>query len=102
MNSAAVILAGILALALPPAQAAGGPGGAGGGPRAGGVSGSHMSQAGRDNTNAQHLPGSTKGQERARQRMSEQGKAHSKATEQEKQQGKAKAAAKKKDKAGQN
>lgn len=53
-------------------------GGGGGGMsgNAGGKSGSHFSDKGAANTNAQHLPDSTRGLDRARQRMSDEGAAH--------------------------
>ncbi len=58
---------------------------AGDGGHAGGASSSHMSQNGQSNTNAQFLPDSTRGLDRATERMSDQGLAHEKATDHAKQ-----------------
>lgn len=58
---------------------------------AGGMSSGHMSDAGQSNTNAQSLPDSKRGLDRAEERMSAQGLEHEKATKQQKQQGKNKA-----------
>ena len=68
----------------------------GGGPaghssHADGMSSGHMSEAGQVNTNAQFLPDSKRGLDRAEERMNKQGLAHEKATDQTKQQGKTKA-----------
>lgn len=76
------------------AAAAGGHGGGMGGGTPGGMSGNHMSSQGRTNNNAQFNTDSTRGLDRARARMSEQGAAHQKATTKNNQ-GKAKGEAKK-------
>lgn len=62
------------------AVAAGGHSGGMGGHGPGGMSGNHMSSQGQANNNAQSNPDSTRGLDRAQQRMSEQGAAHQKAT----------------------
>lgn len=62
----------------------------GGGP-AGGMSSGHISETGQSNTDAQFLPDSKRGLDRAEERMNEQGLVHEKATDQTKRQGKTKA-----------
>ena len=62
------------------AAAAGGHSGGMGGHGPGGMSGNHMSSQGQANNNAQFNADSTRGLDRAQQRMSEQGAAHQKAT----------------------
>jgi hypothetical protein len=55
---------------------------------AGGLSSGHMGEAGKANTNAQFLPDSKRGLDRAETRMNEQGLEHEQATKPRKQQGK--------------
>ncbi|MBI5782858.1 MAG: hypothetical protein HZA69_03860 [Gammaproteobacteria bacterium] len=76
------------ALARGGAGAGGAPGGHGG--EAGGMSSGHISEAGQSNTNAQFLPDSQRGLDRAETRMNEQGLEHEQATKPHKQQGKSK------------
>jgi len=78
MLKRAYLTALLLALATTtPAVFARGGGGPGGG-HGGGKGGAHMSAPGATNTNAQNLPGSSRGQDRAQERMSDQGLAHQK------------------------
>ena len=55
---------------------------------AGGMSSGHMGEAGKANTNAQFLPDSKRGLDRAETRMNEQGLEHEQATKPRKQQDK--------------
>ena len=95
MNSKSMALAVGLTFMLGAAHVAlaRGGAGAGGAPgahmgEAGGMSSGHMSEAGKANTNAQFLPDSQRGLDRAETRMSEQGLEHEQATKPREQQGK--------------
>lgn len=94
---AAVFGAAQAAIAAPGGGGARG-GGAASGPagHSGGMSSGHMSEAGKTNTNAQYLPDSTRGLDRAGERMNDAGIEHEQATSQGRAQGKTKAKAAKK------
>ncbi|MBI3777345.1 MAG: hypothetical protein HY274_00235 [Gammaproteobacteria bacterium] len=92
MNSRSLVLTVSLAFMLGAAHVAlaRGGGGAGGAPggrmdNAGGMSSGHMSEAGKANTNAQFLPDSQRGLDRAEERMNEHGLDHEQATKPHKQ-----------------
>ena len=95
MSSKSLVLAASLVFMLGAAHVVVARGGAGAGSASGGhmdnvggMSSGHMSEAGTANTNAQFLPDSKRGLDRAETRMNEQGLEHEQATKPHKQQGK--------------
>lgn len=78
-----VLVSAVFVIANALAKGGGGGHGAGMSGSAGGRSQSHMSEQGQLNTNAQFLPDSTRGLDRAQERMSDQGLENQKATSDE-------------------